>query len=120
MTNQKLTIQPADPDDLICDTCPERYPYNGSIFTTFESARVKGWHIYQHVQATLDRNTGSPVGPATVDTRILCPSCIGTPRSRPQPPPQILEGQSDIFGELGVTQRFLAIEKKGKKGREMQ
>lgn len=116
MVNQKLTILPADPDDLICDTCPERFPYKGDTYRTFEAARVKGWHIYQHIQATLSRETYGPVGPATVDTRILCPQCIGTPRSRLEPPPVVIEGQADILEDLGVE---VTVEKetKPKKGR---
>jgi hypothetical protein len=106
----KKTILPADPDDLICDTCPERFPYAGDMFRTFERARVRGWHIYQHIKVEVPRTIGEPV--TTVDTRILCPACIGTPRSRPEPAPLVLEGQADILADLDITVEPVEKEKK--------
>lgn len=101
-TKTRQTIVPADPDDLICDTCPERFPYKGDTFRTFEAARIKGWHIYQKVEMQLDKVTGFQIGPNRVYTRILCPTCIGTPRSKLPPPPVVLEGQADILEDLDV------------------
>lgn len=112
----KQTIVPADPDDLICDTCPNRYASRGDTYRTFESARVAGWHIYQNVQARLSRSSGS--SEVRVDTRILCPSCIGTSLSR-VPAPPVLEGQADILEDLGMEVTQPTKEMKGKKGREM-
>lgn len=103
---------PGDPDDLICDTCPERFAYAGDLLRTFERARVRGWHIYQHIQAQFHRSTGEVTN--LVDTRILCPSCIGTPRTR-VPPPPVLEGQSDILDDLGVEVKLVEKEKNPKK-----
>lgn len=98
-TKTKAVVIPADPDDLICDTCPERFPYKGDTYRTFEAARVKGWHIYQKVQFQLVNGQPQPV---VVETRILCPVCVGTPRSKLPPPPAVLEGQADILEDLGI------------------
>lgn len=102
-TKSKQTLLPADPDDLVCDTCPERFPYKGDTYRTFEAARVKGWHIYQHIVATYTR-AGDPAGVVrNIDTRILCPQCVGTPRSQLPAAPTVLEGQADILEALAVT-----------------
>lgn len=94
-TKQKTAI-PQDPDDLICDTCPERFGFRGTLAKTDERARVGGWHIYrgyayQRVEDTV----------RTFITRILCPNCIGTNRTK-IPAPRVLEGQADILADLGV------------------
>lgn len=117
MTNQKQTIIPADPDDLICDTCPERFPYAGDMYRTFERARVRGWHIYQHIQAAMTRGD-DPAGTVNVhvETRILCPTCIGTPRSRLEPGPAVLEGQADILEDLDI--HVKPVEKEQKQPRK--
>lgn len=94
------TLIPNDPEDLVCDTCPNRYRFRGTGYRTRESARVAGWHIHQQ---------------ENLDFRVLCPECIGTPRSR-IPVPPILEGQSDILTELGVT--WTPVQKKKGKGEE--
>lgn len=109
-TKIKETIIPADPDDLICDTCPTRYPWKGETFRTFESARVKGWHIYQELKAELSRGTGQSA--VTVFTKILCPECVGTPRSKLPPAPLVLEGQADILEDLGIQVNPVEREKK--------
>lgn len=109
-TKTKQTVIPADPDDLICDTCPQRYPYRGDTLRTFESARVKGWHIYQHVKVEMSRSTGHR--DATVVTRILCPECVGTPRSKLSPAPLVLEGQADILEDLDIQVNPVEKEKK--------
>lgn len=96
----KAVVIPADPDDLICDTCPERFGFKGDLMRTFEAARVKGWHIYQHIQMRMSTSTGERLN--LVDTRILCPQCVGTPRSKLPPAPAVLEGQADILDDLGV------------------
>lgn len=116
MTTTKQVVIPGDPDDLICDTCPNRYASRGDTYRTFESARVAGWHIYQRVQIQFSLSSGE--GRNLVETRILCPSCIGTPRTRAPKMPE-LEGQSDILGHLGIEVTPLTGVKKGKKGREM-
>ena len=97
-----VTIIPQDPDDLICDSCGTRYPFKGDTLRTFESARVKGWHIYQNVILKLDKVTGYQIGSTVVDTRILCAECVGTPRSKLPPPPVVLEGQADILEDLAI------------------
>lgn len=102
MAATMAVVIPADPNDLICDTCPERFPDKGDTYRTFEAARVKGWHIYQSVQLQLDRRTGEQAGTGKVDTRILCPACVGTPRSKLAPPPVVLEGQADILEDLAI------------------
>lgn len=116
MPTKTVTKIPGDPDDLICDTCPQRFGYRGDLWRTFEAARVAGWHIYQRVQVQYRQSTGEAVN--LVDTRILCPSCIGTNRIR-IPAPPVLEGQADILEELQVSVEPVAKSKKGKKGREM-
>ena len=116
MSEAKRTILPADPDDLICDTCPERFAYTGDLYTTFERARVRGWHIFQRVEMNLDKVTGFMVGNTVVETRILCPDCIGTARSKLPPPPEVLEGQADILEELDVSVQHTEKEKKPRKG----
>lgn len=118
-TKTKETLIPADPDDLICDTCPNRYASRGDPWRTFESARVAGWHIYQAIQLKVSSSGGQPMGPAQVNTRILCPECVGTPRSKLPPAPLVLEGQADILEDLGVEVRSVEKEKKNRKGREM-
>jgi hypothetical protein len=110
----RVTVIPADPDDLICDTCPERYPSQGDVLRTFESARVKGWHIYQNVMIKYSRGTGER--DFDVDTRILCPKCVGTPRSQLPPAPTVLEGQADILEDLNIHVEPVEKEKKPKKG----
>jgi hypothetical protein len=100
----------ANPDDLYCDTCTTSYPSKGSMYATFESARVKGWHIYQHVQVAFIRSTGEQ--DVTVETRTLCPKCVGTPRSRLESAPLVLEGQADILEELHY--EVEPVEKEGK------
>lgn len=99
------TVIPADPDDLVCDTCPNRFADRGNFLRTVESAWVARWHIY------IGRNDQAP--------KVLCPSCIGTPRSR-IPAPPVLEGQTSIDGELEITFTMTPIVKKNRKGREMQ
>jgi len=54
-------VIPSDPDDLVCDTCPNRYPYKGNLLRTFEAARVRGWHIYQHIQTRYTQSTGEMI-----------------------------------------------------------
>jgi hypothetical protein len=81
------TIIPADPGDLYCDTCSDRYPSRGDGSRTRDAARVRGWHIHQEPDGSF---------------RILCPVCIGTSRSKIQAPP-ILQDQTDIFTQLGIT-----------------
>jgi hypothetical protein len=80
------TQVPAHPDDLICQTCPERFHFRGSLITTRDLARTQGWHIYSDSEPH----------------RVLCPACIGTNRTR-IPAPPILAGQSDILTDLGIT-----------------
>lgn len=75
------TVIPADPDDLFCDTCTDRYPSKGTPLRTSEMARVSGWRVWQGV--------------------ILCPDCTGTPRSK-VPIPKVLPGQVDLLEELGI------------------
>lgn len=84
------------------------------MLRTFEAARIQGWHIYQHVQVRYSQSTGAR--DFDVDTRILCPSCIGTPRSRPNPPPPVLEGQADILEDLNINLEPAEKEKKPRKG----
>lgn len=108
MTDKK-TILPADPDDLICDTCGDRYPYRGDLYRTFEAARVRGWHIYQNVTVVHIRSTGEE--DVKLDQRILCPACIGTPRTR-EPAPPVLEGQADILEDLDIQVTPVEREKK--------
>jgi len=103
-------VIPSDPDDLICDTCPNRYPYKGDLLRTFEAARVRGWHIYQHIQTQYTQSTGEMIN--IVDTRILCPECVGTPRSKLPPPPKVLEGQADILEDLDIQVTPVEKEKK--------
>lgn len=104
MPQKTVTQIPSDPDDLICDTCPTRYSYRGSVLRTRESARAAGWHILE--------------GPLALAVRALCPECIGTHRSR-TPAPPVLEGQSDLLEDLGITPEPVQKETKGKKRREM-
>lgn len=119
-TKTKETLIPADPDDLICDTCPTRFPAKGDTFRTFESARVKGWHIYQRVQVQMSTSLTDDVhDKIIVDTRILCPECVGTPRSKLPPAPLVLEGQADILEDLAIEVKPVEKEKKNPKGREM-
>ena len=109
-TKTKAVVIPADPDDLICDTCPNRYPYQGETLRTFESARVKGWHIYQQVTARGSRSTGE--SSVRIFTKVLCPECVGTPRSKLPPPPAVLEGQADILEDLNYQVTPVEKEKK--------
>jgi hypothetical protein len=107
-----VTIIPGDPGDLLCDTCTNRYADRGGRERTDESARVAGWHIYRgwSYQPTQP--------PSTFITRILCPQCIGTNRTR-IPAPPVLPGQEDILATLGIEVEPPKQQKKGKKGREM-
>ena len=105
MAAKQRTVIPADPKDIYCDTCPSRSPDQGSQALTDQYARVRGWHIYR--------------GPSIVDSAVnlakaLCPECVGTPRSKIETP-TVLEGQSDIFEDLGVT---LTPEPKGKRRKD--
>lgn len=104
MPQKTKTQIPGDPDDLICATCPERYSYRGDAARTRASARVAGWHILE--------------GPLGLTVQAVCPTCVGTPRTR-IPAPAVLEGQSDILEDLGVTLEPQQKPRKGTKGREM-
>lgn len=106
----KQTVIPADPNDLICDTCPERFAWKGDMLRTFESARVKGWHIYHEVLARYHKDTGQRE--IETITKTLCPSCVGTPRSKLPPPPVVLEGQADILEDLAIEVTPVEKEKK--------
>jgi hypothetical protein len=103
MPAKTRTLIPSDPDDLICATCPERYPYRGDAARTRASARVAGWHILE--------------GPLGLTVQAVCPTCVGTPRSR-IPAPAVLEGQVDVFEALGINPEHVQKERKSKKGRE--
>ena len=103
-TKTKRTIIPADPEDLICATCPARFPFQGDRRATVDLASTKGWYV--HVKFKF--------GMEVVDS--LCPECAGTPRTR-VPPPMILEGQEDILTVLGVHMEP-RVERKTKKGRD--
>lgn len=93
MATKQKTIIPGDPADLICDTCPSRFADKGNPQRTDEMARARGWHIYR--------------GPSIVDSarnmvKVLCPECVGTPRSRIEKP-LIPPGQMDLLEELHYT-----------------
>lgn len=113
----KKTPRPPGPDDLLCDTCPERFAPRATQAQTDERARVAGWHIYRGY-AYHNTDLAFPDATATFITRILCPQCIGTNRTR-IPAPPVLEGQSDILADLGVTVEPQQKERKTRKGREM-
>lgn len=107
MANKTQTLRPGDPDDLICDTCPERWTFRGSVTRTHESARVAGWHIFTEENRP---------------PRKLCPTCIGTPRTR-APKVDVMDGQADMLADLAQTMNYVVVraekKKKGKGGREM-
>lgn len=84
MANKVVTLRPGDPDDLICDTCPERFTFRGSVARTIDAARVAGWHIHPE------------------DRKRLCPTCVGTPRTQ-APRVAVMEGQTDVLAELNIT-----------------
>ena len=104
MPQKTRTQIPGDPDDLICATCPERYSYRGDAARTRASARVAGWHILE--------------GPLGLTVQAVCPGCVGTNRTR-IPAPPVMEGQVDVFEELGITPEPIHKPRKGTKGREM-
>jgi len=104
MPTKLRTVIPGDPEDLICDTCPNRFAFRGTGMRTRESARVAGWHIHQE---------------PNLDFKILCPECIGTPRTR-IPAPPVLPGQTDALMELSVTMIPIVKKDRRGKGREMQ
>lgn len=104
MPQKTKTQIPSDPDDLICATCPERYGYRGDAARTRASARVAGWHILE--------------GPLGLTVQAVCPTCVGTPRTR-IPAPAVLEGQADILEDLGIELERKEKPRKGTKGREM-
>lgn len=112
-TKTKQTVIPADPNDLLCDTCTNRHPFRGSQVKTDEAARVKGWHIYRGWAFQLAHEETV----RTFITRILCPACVGTNRTR-LPAPPVLDGQSDILGELGTEVQPQLKEQRKRKGRE--
>jgi hypothetical protein len=91
MPPKTRTTIPADPDDLYCDTCPERFTSRGGKWRTIEVARVAGWHIY----------IGPGIG-GQHQENYLCPGCVGTSRTR-IPAPPVLEGQTDVLAELSIT-----------------
>ena len=108
-------MAPLNPDDydLACDTCPETFQGTSDTYRTFERARVHGWHIYQHVQMKMNTRTGEALN--LVDTRILCPKCIGTPRTRLEPAPLVLEGQADILEDLNIDVKPVEKEQRGRR-----
>lgn len=113
VTNTTTTVViPNDPNDLVCDTCPQRFPWKGELFHTLEAARVKGWHIYREVKAQIDRTSGARLGQVVVDQRVLCPQCVGTPRSKLPPAPEVLEGQADLLDDLHFEVKVVEKEKK--------
>lgn len=110
MVSTRRVVVAGDPDDLFCDTCPNRYASRGSAERTIESARVAGWHVYV-----------GPSGPflSGVITKPLCPDCVGTPRTQ-APRVEVMPGQTDMLTELNFTITPVVKGKRGKgKGREM-
>lgn len=57
----------------------------GDLSETIAYARAKGWHMYQ----------GKSLTGKYIDVK-LCPSCIGTSRSRLPPAPLVLDGQLEL------------------------
>lgn len=77
-----------NPGHIACDnyeTCGSVAQWRGSTQATYQSARVKGWHIFQ----------GSTMGGAQL-TAVICDKCIGTNRSRLEPAPKVLPGQLEL------------------------
>lgn len=99
MASRSSTLIPAHPDDLYCVTCPERFPFQGSLTATLDLARTQGWGVF---------------GEGGTVRSSICPSCKGTPRSREKVEP-VLAGQIDILAELGVTPRTLEKESRKKR-----
>lgn len=84
---KKHQVHPIDPRDLVCDTCPARYPWAGTLMATLARARVARWHVYD--------------GPSVAGTpmkRTFCPKCFST--GTPQRPNvnHVIEGQLDLPG----------------------
>ena len=84
---KKRRVHPVDLRDLMCDTCPARYPWIGTLQETVDRARVAQWKIYD--------------GPSFLGTMVkwtFCPQCFGT-GSPPRPNSRhVLEGQMDLPG----------------------
>lgn len=54
-----------------CNTCAEKYDFDGPRVLARTAARAKGWHIYE----------GATIGGVQQVTH-LCPACVGTNRSK--------------------------------------
>ena len=101
---KKHQVYPIDPRDLVCDTCPKRYPWADSALETTSRARVAGWHVYD--------------GPSVAGTpmkKCFCPSCFKT--GAPQRPNvnHVLPGQLDLPGLFTPVQ----VPKSRRNNREM-
>jgi hypothetical protein len=84
---EKHRLHPEDPRDLVCGTCPARYPYQETPLGTRERARVAGWHVYQ----------GPSMTGKTLDL-ALCPGCFKAGGEKRAPRVQVLPDQEDLLG----------------------
>lgn len=99
----KHRLHPDHPDDLVCDTCPVRYPYAATPEETRDAARFRGWRVY--VGAGM---TGKPLNV------VCCPACFKT-GAPPRPNATVvLEGQLDLPGMITPVQ----VEKYKKSNRQ--
>lgn len=62
---KKHQVFPEHPNDLVCDTCPERCPWSDSVEATIDRARFRGWRVFDGYGMT-----GKPLKVA------CCPGCF--------------------------------------------
>lgn len=77
-------------EDLLCDRydiCGETVLWMGTLHATEARARARGWHIFYGYNLS---------GDVTIEVH-LCKGCVGSPRSRLDPAPPVLDGQLDLF-----------------------
>ena len=80
-------MHPDHPNDIVCDTCPARAPWMGSKEATEDSARFKGWRLFDGVSLT-----GAPM------RRACCPGCGSNAVPRPPSARAVMEGQLEFPG----------------------
>ena len=102
---------PVSPGDLVCDTCPARYPEAGE--STKERARVAGWHVYDGLSLA-----------GTKIRKRFCPDCFNRGRLKAPNRNTVMEGQLDLLGGLedelrGRGDTVPRRGKRGGKGREL-
>lgn len=86
---KKHQVHPIDPRDLVCDTCPKRYPYADTPAGTRERARVAGWRVFR----------GPSLTGKELD-KVTCPACFKAGGEKRPSGTVVLADQEELLGLL--------------------